>query len=57
MNKQQVVVAEFEKTELALKLAQNSFEEARSQHQEATKNVELKWKLTGAGLTHGHYIL
>jgi exonuclease SbcC len=42
LNKQQVAVAEFEKTELALKLAQNSFEEARSQHQEATKNVELK---------------
>jgi exonuclease SbcC len=42
LNKQQVAVAEFEKTELALKLAQNSFEEARAQHQEATENVELK---------------
>lgn len=42
LNKQQVALAEFEKTELALKLDQNSFEEARSQHLEATKNVELK---------------
>ena len=42
LSKHKEAAAELEKIELAIKSAQDSLEEKRSQHQEVTQNVELK---------------